>query len=246
VVEAVDQDDAGQRPVEAEAVTHHRHVEQFHNGARDLDAGRPATDHDERERAVRGMGSFPVRLLQAEQDVVTKMAGVIDRVEGMGVARRTQHPEEIDDSARGDDQRVEGNVVGAVITGGVVGLAGAGETDGPLLEIDPGHLAQAKMEVGGAADTGPNRIGHVGGVETSRRHLVEQRLERVVVVLINQRDVNGNPRQPAGCGQTAEAGTDDYDAMHWTMGKLRPFQSECRPIPSRSASRRACRHPTAK
>ena len=49
--------------------------------------------------------------------------------------------------------------------------------------------------------------------ENSCRHLVQQRLEKVIIVAIEDRDVNLSVSQSSGCEQTAEAAAQDHDTM---------------------------------
>ena len=51
------------------------------------------------------------------------------------------------------------------------------------------------------------------GREDAGRHLVEQRLEQVVVPLVDERDVDVGAGEQAGGGQAAEPATDDDDTV---------------------------------
>jgi hypothetical protein len=56
------------------------------------------------------------------------------------------------------------------------------------------------------------RPGNVRRRQAGGRHLIEKRLEEMVVLAINQRDIGGSCAKPLSDGETAEAGTD-YDNM---------------------------------
>ena len=55
------------------------------------------------------------------------------------------------------------------------------------------------------------RLGDLVAVETGRRHLVQQRLERVEVVGVDQQHVERLIEQPTGDGEAAEPTSDDHD-----------------------------------
>ena len=52
------------------------------------------------------------------------------------------------------------------------------------------------------------------GDEARGGHLVEQRLEQVIVVAVDQRDRHARPREARRAGEAAEAGADDHNARH--------------------------------
>ena len=91
---------------------------------------------------------------------------------------------------------------------------------------EPLDLQLAPVEVG-AGRPGPcttstlawrwkmprGRVGDVVGVEAGRGHLVEQRLEEVVVVGVDEHDVDGGAAQRLGGAEPAEAGPDHDDPV---------------------------------
>ena len=84
--------------------------------------------------------------------------------------------------------------------------------DPALCRIDPGHLVEQYGGVPLAAQYGADRLGNVGRRQCRGRHLIEQRLEEVVIVPVNDRDLDRRPCQFA-CGfESAKPGADDNGA----------------------------------
>jgi hypothetical protein len=92
--------------------------------------------------------------------------------------------------AGGDDEVVVGDLV-------------AVEAHRAVREVDGGDFAEDHRDVGTAHDAADRR-GDVARVEHRRRHLVEERLEDVVVTPIDQRDVDRRLSQPARRLEPAE------------------------------------------
>ena len=63
-----------------------------------------------------------------------------------------------------------------------------------------------------AADDAADRRGDVARVQDRRRHLVEERLEQVVVAAIDERDVDGRLTEPQGGLEAAEPAAENDDA----------------------------------
>jgi hypothetical protein len=65
------------------------------------------------------------------------------------------------------------------------------------------------------AKDGTQRVGDVARIQQPGRHLVEQRREEVVVVLVDQDNVDRLAVELAGAGEAAEPGADDdYRRCH--------------------------------
>ena len=62
-----------------------------------------------------------------------------------------------------------------------------------------------------AGENGADRPGDVGGRERCRRHLIEQRLEHVVIAPVHERHVDVAAGKPLRSCEPAEAGADDHD-----------------------------------
>ena len=88
-----------------------------------------------------------------------------------------------------------------------------GVDDAPL-EVEAGDLGELDPHVAGAPQDVAQRRRDLARRQDAGGHLVQQRLEEVVVAPIEQRDVDaaGWPRNRHG-GQPAEAASDDDDAV---------------------------------
>ena len=78
-------------------------------------------------------------------------------------------------------------------------------------KIHPGHSRHAESEISLPAEDRPHRIGDIRGGDPGGGHLVEQRLEEVIVVLIDQDHLHRGAGQLAGGAQPGKAGPDDDD-----------------------------------
>ena len=94
-------------------------------------------------------------------------------------------------------------------------------------EVDGRHARHADADVGGppaaTTDAAPDGVGDVLAVQPRRRDLVQQRLERVEVVGVEQRDLDRLAEQGPRRGQATEAGADDDD-----VGPTRTRRRGCR------------------
>ena len=93
----------------------------------------------------------------------------------------------------------------------VVGYSFAAEEHLAACRIDVRHLAENDARIGLVVDDTANGRGHVGGRQAGRRHLIEQRLEQMVIAPIDEGDVSVALLQPLGHGKAAEAGAGDDD-----------------------------------
>jgi len=80
-------------------------------------------------------------------------------------------------------------------------------------EIDPDDLAEYNARVALVTQHLAERRRDVSFGEESSRHLVEQRLEQVVVGTVDERDVDIGAREPLGGKKPAEAAAYDRDAV---------------------------------
>ena len=86
------------------------------------------------------------------------------------------------------------------------------------LEVEAGHLDELDLHVVGRVAATWRSGGAIWpGRQHARRHLVQQRLEQVVVAAVDQRDVDGQVAEEPGGGQPAEATSDDDDAVAWRL-----------------------------
>jgi hypothetical protein len=78
--------------------------------------------------------------------------------------------------------------------------------------VDAGHLTQHHVDVLLAAQNAADRRGDFGRRKSGGCDLIEQRLEQVIVVLVDHRDVEWLAVQCFRRGETTESGSDDDDA----------------------------------
>ena len=176
---------------------HHR--EQLGQRAGDLDAGRATADHHERQRAVVEQAGIAVRRLEPIQHVVPQADRVGEVVQREAVLVDAFDAERVGGRPGGDDEVVERD--GALLF----------EVEAPRVPVDPDDVALAERQVGLMLEDAAHGIGHVGRRETGRGDLVEQRLERVEVVPVDERDVDRRVLQFARRAQPTEPGADDHD-----------------------------------
>ena len=146
-----------------------------------------------------GRIGFGLGLLEGEQDAAANVGRVVD-----GLQPR---------SAGGPFVVTE---IGVLRAGrenqDVVGNAPAvGEHLAPL-GVDSRDLAKDHVDVLLARQNAADRRGDVGGRKPRGRDLIEQRLEQVIVVLVDDGDVEWLSGQHFRGGEPAEAGSDDDDA----------------------------------
>jgi len=77
------------------------------------------------------------------------------------------------------------------------------------LEVEVRHLGQLDADVLAPPDDVADRRGDLPGRQHARRHLVQQRLEQMVVATIDQRDVDGSVGEHPDRRQPTEAAADD-------------------------------------
>jgi hypothetical protein len=63
------------------------------------------------------------------------------------------------------------------------------------------------------AEHTPQGGSDIGGRERARRHLIEQRLKKMVVAAVDQGDLHRRPLQSAGCREATKAAAYDHHAV---------------------------------
>ena len=76
------------------------------------------------------------------------------------------------------------------------------------------HLGQQHVHIPVASQDPADGRRDVARRECGRGHLIEQRLEHVVIAAVHQRDVHGLPAQRLGGRETSEAAADDHDLWY--------------------------------
>ena len=179
---------------------------QFADLAGQLHARGPRSDDGEghEEALLRGVGS---RLgdLEGAVHAATELHGVVDRLHPRSDQRVLVVSEVRLPGSGGDDQAVVGIVERLTRKGGGV--------HHPRLEVESGDPGQGNLHVLVAAQQVPQHRRDLTGGEDAGRHLVEERLEQVMVALVDEGDVDVGPRQHAGGGKATESATDDDDTV---------------------------------
>jgi hypothetical protein len=201
-VAALDQHDPGLRRVDVAEVLDERPPRDLGQGAGDLDAGGPRAHHHEGELPAPLLGvPGPLGALIGHEDPAADVEGVVDGLEAGRGALPGVVPE--------------------------VRVARAGREHEPVVAevaVAPwpleGHAAGARVDLRDLAEHHPNVLllaedaadGHrdVGGGQHRRGHLVQQRLEQVVVATVNENDVYISICKGTSRVQTAEATPDHH------------------------------------
>ena len=73
-------------------------------------------------------------------------------------------------------------------------------------------------DVGVLVEEVAQRVAHLGGLQQVGRELIEERLERVVVVLVDEDDIGIGVLQRPGRADAAEAAAEDDDTRPLHLG----------------------------
>ena len=208
---ALQQDDPRLAGVDRPVVARQHGVRQLRDLPDRLHTGRAGADHHERQplgplgRVGRQLGH-----LERRQDPVAQVPGVLD---GLHAGRELGELVAAEVGVRGagrDDQRVV-----AQVERPAVGRLGA---DLALLEVDVRHLGEQRAGVGLLLDDAAQRRRDQPGRQDPGRHLVEQRLEQVVVRPVHQRHVDVGVGELPGGVQPAEPAADHHHAVSRARG----------------------------
>ena len=176
---------------------------QIADGAGQFHACRSASDDDKshpRTAAVLVDSTF--RRLESQEDPAANLGRVLDRLK----TRRKRLPlvvaKVVMPCAGGNNQ-------------GVVRLFTVAENHAAAFDVDIGRFGQEHANIGLPLENRPQRYGNVRRRESSRRHLVEQRLEQMKVAAIEQSHIDGHSLQPTRAIQSAKpAANDDHSMGH--------------------------------
>src|SRR6516165_3933527 len=184
-------------------------IGKFGYGARHLYAGRTAANDREGEKtsALDWIG-FGFRTLERQQNAPPQIGGVVDGLQ----TRRVERPVVVTEicvlGSRREDEEV-------------IRDASAFRNDFTAGGIDAGNRGEGHCDIPLCADDAADRCGDIGRRKTRGCDLIEQRLEQMIVVPIDQRDLARGSGQRLGRGQPAEAGTHNHDARF--SGSLNRF-----------------------
>ena len=171
----------------------------------ELDTGRARpNDHEGEPAASRGGIRFTLGHLECAENPAAELECVIKRLHPRRVDRKFGTPEVGLPCASCDDQNVVLDFPAQ--TDRVDGHAAG-------VEIDIDHCAENDPRVPLAAQRITNRHGDIPLGEYSRRDLMQQRLNQVVIRPVDDGDINGSPPQGLRRSQSSESAADDHDMM---------------------------------
>ena len=194
------QDDARGARVDGAEVLGKRAIGQLGDRAGHLDAGRAAADdHEIQKPRPLGRIGFGLGLFEGEQDAAADVGRVVDGLQPRSAGGPFAVTEVGVPRAGRENQDVVGNA------------PAVGENLAPF-RVDSRDLAKDDVDVLLARENTADRRRDVGGRKPRGRDLIEQRLEQMIVVLIDDGDVEWLSGQHFRGGEPAEAGSDDDDA----------------------------------
>ncbi len=196
---ALDEDDARSGGIDQAEVAGDGLARDLAERAGQLDARRAAADHHEgEERLLLGAVALALGGLVRQQHPTPDLERVLEGLE----PRRQQLPVVVAEvrvaGARRQDERVVVDFV-------------AIEDEPARGQIHTLHVRQEDRDVGRTAHDGAKRDRDVRRIERGGGHLIQQRLEQMMVAPVQQRDPHGAIGQRSSGIQPAEAPADDHD-----------------------------------
>ena len=206
---ALEQHDRGLAGIDVAEVPAQRVPPDLGDGARHLDAGRAAADDDEGQvgMAADRVG-FPLRVLEGEQHPAADLERVLQALE----PRRERLPFIVAEvgvaGAGGDDEIV------------VAGSGAVGEAHRAGVDVDIAHLGEEHLGVLRRAKDGADGRGDVARIEPGGGHLVEHRLEEVVIAAVHDRHPHRGVAQVLGRVQSREPTTQDEHVRQLSWSRV--------------------------
>lgn len=137
------------------------------------------------------------RQLEHPQDMIAHRHRIANILERQGVLFERGIAEEIDRRSRCQDEIVVGDIA-------ALGLHCF------LSKIHPIDARHHELEVFLALENRPHRVGNLVRRNAGRRHLVQQRLEQVIIAFVNHRHADRFARQRARRAQAAKPGANNH------------------------------------
>jgi len=189
-----------------------RDARQLDHRAGKLHAGRAAANNDESQQVLppRRIG-LELGLLERHQEPAAHRRRIFQRLEpgciGLPVA-----VSEIGVPRAGSENQIVVRDLGAV-----------GERHLFLVAIDGHDVTHQRAHVVPLVDEVADRPGDLGRRQRRGRHLVEQRLEQMVIALVDQRDVAARAFERLDGREAAKAPADNHDLRFVLHGRATPF-----------------------
>ena len=168
------------------------------DGARQLDAGGTAADHHEGEElAPLALVGLALRPLEGEEHAAPDLESVLDALEAGRVLLPLVVAEVRGLRAHRHDEEIVGEGVRA-------------DVDAPTLEVDLLHLAHDHAHLLVLGHDAADGRGDLRWRQARHGHLVEQRLEQMVVRAVDQGDLDRRPVERLRRLEAPETTTDDH------------------------------------
>jgi hypothetical protein len=173
---------------------------QFDDRTREFDAGRAAADDGKGEQGLAsGRVGFALGLLERHEQPMTNGGGIFQGLETRGEGLPVVMPEIGVAGPGGEDQVIVGNARPVL------------ERDGAVSFIDTGDGSEQRLHIVAPLHELADRPGNLRRSEGARRHLVEERLEQVVVAPVDQRYGGTRAAQRLDGRKAAKSAADDDD-----------------------------------
>ena len=195
-------------------------VQELGQSARELDAGGAAADHDEREQLLLAPRiRLSLGTLQGHEQAPAEVERILQRLEPGCKGGPLVMPEVGGLCAGRNDQVVVGQL-GSIV-----------ERQQALGEIDAFDFGHHHGGVLLFPEHGADRVGNLVRPEASRGHLVQKRLEQVVIPAIDDGDPRGRVAQPSRREQSGKACAYHHDVRPALCGSSRPLGYTAIPAP---------------
>lgn len=200
---ALEQEDPGGRRVDVAIVARQDHVGELGDLAGQLHAGRAGTDDGERQPALLlGRIGLEFRHLIFREDAVTQIARIFDRLHAGGILGELLFVAEVGVGRTGSENQ---RVIGQPQLAGV-GLPGDHHL---VLDIDVLHLGKGHLAVALIAHHAADCWRDQAFREDARGHLIQQRLEQVMVRAVDDCDIHIRLREGLSGVDAAETSADN-------------------------------------
>jgi len=196
---AFHQKDAGLTGIDVIEIPIQNGARQLRKAAGQIHPGRTAAHHHGRHQfpATAGIG-HPLRLFIGQQEVAAQAHRIIQGLESRRVLLPVVVAEVTGTPSQGEDEVVERQL--------------AIRQQHPFARgIDALHLRQNHIEVGLTTQDRPDGLRDVRSGQTGCRHLIQQRLKKMVVLPVDHRDAGPLGGKSPGKTQAAEAGAEHHN-----------------------------------